>query len=110
MWAGNPNHVLDRLRSTRLEQWGGLANIAGVEFTSLQVGEAVAQIEESNHGFDFVADCRSVRDFADAAEIIAGLDLVITVDTAVAHLAGSMGTTVWILLYNVVDWRWGLEI
>ena len=108
VWAGNPNHVMDRLRSTRLQQWSGLARIPGVEFTSLQVGEATAQIEEGDHGFQFVEDSRNVRDFADAAEMIAGLDLVITVDTSVAHLAGSMGKPVWILLYNVVDWRWGL--
>ena len=108
VWAGNPKHVLDRLRSTRLLEWGGLAKIAGVEFTSLQVGDSAMQIDTGDHGFNFVADCRTVRDFADTAAVVAGLDLVITVDTAVAHLAGSMGKPVWILLYNVVDWRWGL--
>jgi tetratricopeptide (TPR) repeat protein len=109
VWAGNPKHVLDQLRSTKLTEWSGLAKIAGVEFTSLQVGGPAAQIEEGGHGFEFADDCRGVRDFGDTAAVVAGLDLVITVDTAVAHLAGSMGKPVWILLYNVVDWRWGLE-
>jgi tetratricopeptide (TPR) repeat protein len=109
VWAGNGKHVRDRLRSTRLAEWSGLAGIEGVEFTSLQAGDPAAQIAQEGHGFRFVADCAGSRDFADTAEMIAGLDLVITVDTAVAHLAGSMGKPVWILLYNLVDWRWGLE-
>lgn len=109
VWGGNAKHILDKLRSTRLTEWSGLAQIEGVEFTSLQIGDPVAQIGEGGHGFEFVADCSAVRDFGDTASLIAGLDLVITVDTSVAHLAGSMGKPVWILLYNVVDWRWGLE-
>jgi len=109
VWAGNGKHVRDALRSTRLADWSGLVGIEGVEFTSLQIGDPVAQIAQEGHGFRFVADCTGTRDFADTADIIAGLDLVITVDTAVAHLAGSMGKLVWILLYNAVDWRWGLE-
>jgi tetratricopeptide (TPR) repeat protein len=109
VWAGNPKHVLDRLRSTMLLEWSGLAKISGVEFASLQVGEPATQIDTADHGFEFVVDNRGVSDFGQTAAVIAGLDLVITVDTAVAHLAGSMGKPVWILLYNVVDWRWGLE-
>jgi ADP-heptose:LPS heptosyltransferase len=54
---------------------------------------------------DVLAGC---IDFFDTAEVVAGLDLVITVDTAVAHLAGAMGRPVWLLLANTPDWRWGL--
>ncbi len=109
VWAGNKKDKRDRLRSTSLAQWSELATISGVEFTSLQAGEPAEQANEEGIGFSFVGDCGSVKDFADTAAIIAGLDLVITVDTAVAHLAGTMGKPVWILLYNPVDWRWGLE-
>jgi tetratricopeptide (TPR) repeat protein len=108
VWGGNGKHILDRLRSTRLTEWRGIAAVPGVEFTSLQVGAPTAQIAEGGHGFEFAGDCKEAKDFTDTAEIVAGLDLVITVDTAVAHLAASMGKPVWILLYNVVDWRWGL--
>ena len=109
VWAGNKKDKRDRLRSTALSQWSELATIEGVEFTSLQTGEATAQESEGANGFSFVGGCRSVQDFAGTAAIIADLDLVITVDTAVAHLAGTMGKPVWILLYDPVDWRWGLE-
>jgi len=109
VWAGNKKDKRDRLRSTSLSQWSELATIEGIEFTSLQTGEPAQQANEQGNGFSFVKDCDNVKDFADTAAIIAGLDLVITVDTAVAHLAGTMGKPVWILLYDPVDWRWGLE-
>ncbi len=109
VWAGNKKDKRDRLRSTLLSQWSELARIEGIEFTSLQTGEPAQQANEQGNHFSFVSDCSSVKSFADTAAIIAGLDLVITVDTAVAHLAGTMGKPVWILLYDPVDWRWGLE-
>jgi Flp pilus assembly protein TadD len=105
VWAGNPKDKRDRLRSSRLADWAGLAGIDGVEFTSLQTDEAASQIEGGP--FAFVSDVSSVKDFADTAAIVANLDLVITVDTAMAHLAGSLGKPVWVLIYNVTDWRWG---
>ena len=109
VWAGNKKDKRDRLRSTSLSQWSELATIEGIEFTSLQTGEPAQQSIDQGNNFSFIADCTNVQDFADTAAIIAGLDLVITVDTAVAHLAGTMGKPVWILLYDPVDWRWGLS-
>jgi tetratricopeptide (TPR) repeat protein len=108
-WAGSPDNARDRRRSTRLSQWAELASIEGVDFIALQVGEAAAQAAEPSNRLRFVAACSTATDFADTAAWIAQLDLVITVDTAIAHLAGSMGKPVWILLYNFGDWRWGLE-
>ena len=107
VWAGNPKHSRDRLRSLSLATLKPLARVPGITFASLQTGPAAAQIEEHGAAFCFAEDCSHVRDFADTAEIIAGLDLVISIDSAVAHLAGSLGKPVWMLLANVPDWRWG---
>ena len=108
VWAGSPRHSMDRIRSVSLDQFRLLAGLDEVAFTSLQVGRAVAQIDAPGQAISFVADCSHVKDFADTAEIIAGLDLVITIDSAVAHLAGSMAKPVWMLQAVVPDWRWGL--
>ena len=106
-WAGNPGHKRDRLRSIPLAHWAPLASVEGVRFTSLQV--APSTIDAATHTFHFVHDCTGVAHFAELAAVIARLDLVLTVDTAVAHLAGTLGKPVWILLPNAVDWRWGLH-
>ncbi len=104
VWGGNPRHQRDRLRSIPLANFRPLADLDGVEFVSLQTGPASSQAET----FPSVADCAWVKDFADTAQIIAGLDLVVTIDSAVAHLTGAMGKPVWILLANTPDWRWSL--
>ena len=109
VWAGNPKHQRDSVRSIPLEQWRPLASIEGVSFTSLQKGPGELQIEEHGACFDFIGDSSRIKDFVDTAAVIVDLDLVITVDSAVAHLAGTMGKPVWILLDNTRDWRWGLE-
>jgi tetratricopeptide (TPR) repeat protein len=108
-WAGNPSHKGDRLRSIPLVQWKSLAQIEGVVFTSLQMGPANPRAGDSGSNFKFAEDCADHQDFADLATVVSKLDLVITVDTAVAHLAGTMGKPVWILLSNAADWRWGLH-
>ena len=108
-WAGSPKNKRDRLRSIPLAQWNPLARIEGVAFTSLQMGPKSTGPEDSMHLFNFVEDCAGLADFAELAAVVAKLDLVITVDTAVAHLAGTMGKPVWILLNHAVNWRWGLR-
>jgi Tfp pilus assembly protein PilF len=109
-WAGNPKHLTDSKRSLHLKHFvelGGLGD--AVSFVSLQHGAAVKQLTQGHVPFAIRDACSTVRDFADTAEIVAGLDLVITVDTAIAHLAGCMGKPVWVLLGAVPEWRWALE-
>lgn len=108
VWAGNPGHVNDRQRSIPQEQLLSLAATPGVSFYSLQVGAAdKAQRELARAEITDLAP--RFTDFADSAAAIQALDLVITVDTSVAHLAGALGKPVWILLPFVPDWRWMLN-
>lgn len=100
-WAGNPGFVADGSRSIRPDMLGSLADIPGVAFHSLQFGTA-----EAPPGIRFASDLRDAADFADTAARIAGLDLVISVDTAVAHLAGTMSVPVWLLSRFRGCWRW----
>lgn len=109
-WAGDPKNLYNAHRSMHLRQFLPLKNLSGVSFYSLQVGEAAKQIQEVSAQFAIADVCSQYTDFTDTAKFIAGLDLVITVDTAVAHLAGALGIPVWILLpHNRIDWRWLAE-
>jgi tetratricopeptide (TPR) repeat protein len=106
VWRGNPGFANDRNRSMKLAQLRPLIDGTQACFVSLQKGPAAAEIAE-NGWQDRVLDLGpALGDFADTAAVIAGLDLVISVDTAVAHLAGSLNRPVWILVPFVPDWRW----
>ena len=100
VWAGGAVFADDRQRSMPVTAMDGLAGVPGVRFVSLQLGAAAlpAGVEDGMAG---------VRDFADTAARVAGLDLVIVVDTAVAHLAATMGVPVWLLSRHRGCWRWG---
>lgn len=104
-WAGSPGHLKDRYRSIPLELLQPLLAVDGVEFFSLQVGSGSAEpaaLAESR-----ITDLApEIGDMADTAALIDRLDLVICVDTAVAHLAGALGRPVWVLLPVSSDWRW----
>jgi tetratricopeptide (TPR) repeat protein len=104
VWAGNPKHTRDRQRSIALDQLAGLTRLPGVTFYSLQKGPAAQDLTAS--ALPIVDLAGQIEDFADTAAIVANLDLVICVDTAVAHLAGALGKPVWILVPYVSDWRW----
>jgi tetratricopeptide (TPR) repeat protein len=107
-WAGNPRHVNDLRRSIGIDQLPPLVEIAGVGFVSLQVGPHAADLARLPAGS--VADLSpQLTDFAETAAAIANLDLVITVDTVVAHLAGAIGKPAWVMLPFSPDWRWMLE-
>jgi len=106
-WAGRPDHPNDLQRSFPLATLAPLGNAPGVTFFSLQKGGASAQT--ANAPFDVMDWTGDLKDFADTAALIANLDLVISADTVVVHLAGAMGKPVWVLLPLVPDWRWMLD-
>lgn len=108
-WAGNPRYKADYRRSTRLATLRPLLETKGVNWISLQKGEASEQLAELP-GTVFVWNGSHLdQDLADTAALVATLDLVITTDTSIAHLAGAMGKPVWILLPHLADWRWMQE-
>jgi hypothetical protein len=109
VWAGNPLYKRDARRSIPLELFTGLTHIEGLRWYSLQVGEPAAVLSAANMGLSIVDLASRQHDFADAASLVASLDLVISVDTAVAHLAGAMGKPVWILVPRPSDWRWLID-
>ena len=107
-WAGNPALADDRHRSISLDKFGRLAD-AGISFVSLQKGKAVEQISSLPSGmllYDWTAE---LFDFADTAALVSELDLVISVDTAVVHLAGALGRPVWLLNRFNSCWRWLMD-
>jgi ADP-heptose:LPS heptosyltransferase len=109
VWAGNPSHKRDRHRSIELERFAVLNKIPELRLYGLQKGEAARQAVELAGAVDIQNFDDGLVDFSDTAALIAHLDLVISVDTAVAHLAGSMGKPIWVMLPGVPDWRWMLD-
>jgi tetratricopeptide (TPR) repeat protein len=104
VWAGSPRHTSDRLRSIPLARMAALRQVAGVEWHSLQVEESAREEARAEAGW-----LRPGLDEPSADSLAAAmscLDLVITVDTMAAHLAGALGRPVWTLLAHVPDWRW----
>jgi tetratricopeptide (TPR) repeat protein len=111
-WAGASRrdqpaaHAIDQRRSITLADYAPLARVPGTNFVSLQTGEPAAQAVAPPAGLSLHNWTDELTDLADTAALIAALDLVITVDTAVAHLAGALGKTVWILSRFDACWRW----
>ena len=103
VWAGRPTHKNDRNRSLAPELLAPLAAIPAVRLFSLQVGARTEDLAQIPGIVDLAPQ---LGDFAATARAIAELDLVICVDTAVAHLAGAMGKPCWLLLPFAPDWRW----
>jgi tetratricopeptide (TPR) repeat protein len=112
-WQGNPTYGYDRRRSIPLAHFSRLAQVERVQLVCLQKGPGKKQLRAMEDRFG-VLDLGDNLDeassaFMDTAAIMKNLDLVITSDTAVAHLAGSLGVPVWVGLPFVPDWRWMLE-
>jgi len=108
-WSGHPDNVRDHERSILFARLAPLVSIPGARFVSLQKDIRASDADDFRRCGNIIDLGGDLRDFADTAAIIAQLDLVITVDTAVAHLAGAMGKPVWVLLPRVPDFRWLLD-
>jgi len=108
-WGGNPNYPHELWRSIPLEQLAPLTQLENTTFYSLQMGAPARQVKQLGPRVHLIDLQDEQKDFADTAAIVSHLDLVISIDTSVAHLAGAMGKPVWILLNNSPDWRWLLE-
>jgi tetratricopeptide (TPR) repeat protein len=106
-WSGNPRHANDRHRSIAFERLAGLLDTPGAAFVSLQ--HDVRPADQRLLAGETRLARPAFADFADTAAVVSQLDLVITVDSSVAHLAGALGRPVWILLPWAPDWRWLLE-
>jgi Flp pilus assembly protein TadD len=106
-WQGHPDHSGDHWRSFRVDQFSPLAQVPGIRLISLQVGAGRDQVEALSGRFA-VTDLpgRRGRDFSETAAIMCSLDLIITPDSALAHLAGALGLPVWVALCYSSEWRW----
>jgi hypothetical protein len=106
VWAGRPTHANDRRRSLRLDQLAPLTAIDAAAFVSLQKpvpAPDTSTLTSRGRILDLAAE---LTDFGETAAVIANLDLVVMIDSSVAHLAGAMGKPVWVLLPDPADWRW----
>jgi Flp pilus assembly protein TadD len=108
-WRGNPQHPMDALRGIPLTFFGQLARVPHVKLYSLQKGPGREELTESRSRFPIIDLTDRLSDFQDTAAILKNLDLVISCDTAVVHLAGALAVPAWVALPFAPDWRWLLE-
>jgi hypothetical protein len=109
VWAGRPTHNNDRRRSSKLADFGPIAALPGVALVSLQKGPSADQAGSYFGRAPLINIGAEVKDYNDTMALLECLDLVVTVDTSVGHLAAAMGKPVWILLATSPDWRWLLS-
>ncbi|MGN7610512.1 tetratricopeptide repeat protein [Magnetococcales bacterium HHB-1] len=110
VWQGNPGHGNDLERSLPLASFAPLTQIPEVTLIALQMGPGEEQLETLYPGIDIHILPRKRHDFADTAALLMHLDLVITPDTATAHLAGALRRPCWMVLPDPSDWRWFTDI
>ncbi len=104
VWGGS--HKPNPRRSIPLDQLGPLFTLPGVTWYSLQVGEHAAQLAQHPAAASLIDLAPLISNFADTAALAGQLDLIISIDTSVAHLAGGLGLHCWVLLHSAPDWRW----
>jgi Flp pilus assembly protein TadD len=109
VWAGRPTHNNDRWRSASLAAFAPLAALPGVALVSLQKGPTAAQAGGYFGAAPLVNVGAEITDYEDTMAILESLDLLVTVDTSVGHVAGAMGRPAFILLARAPDWRWLLD-
>ncbi|MBE89134.1 MAG: hypothetical protein CMM76_06805 [Rhodospirillaceae bacterium] len=107
VWAGNPKHPRDSRRSRSLDEFAPLGSSPKVDFFSLQMGKAKEQ--RPPESLKLIDLTHHIEDFYDTARIVAALDLLITVDTSIAHLGGALNKPVWLIIDEIPDWRWQLK-
>jgi hypothetical protein len=108
VWAGNPNHKNDRNRSVAFQHLNPLWRVPGIKWVSLQLGLRRADLQGAPSGL-ILDVAPELYDLAETAAVITALDVIVTVDTVVAHLAGALGRPAWVMLPFVPDWRWMLR-
>lgn len=109
VWAGNPDHLNDHIRSIPLKLFEAILKTPNFEFYSLQKGGAATQLKDLSKQIVVHSLGNELNDFVDTAGLLANLDLLIAVDTSVLHLAGALGVPTWGLFQFDPDWRWLLE-
>jgi hypothetical protein len=109
VWGGDPSRNNAHVRFAPLSAFAPLAGVRGVRFISLQQGTPAVDLMCPPRGLWIEAYPEESRSIADSAALILNLDLLITVDTMTAHLAGALGKPVWTLLARTPDWRWHLD-
>ncbi len=111
-WQGSTRHPWDRYRSVPLKLFEQLARIPGVQLISLQKGSGTEQLQGWPNNVPLIRLSDQIDHagaFTDTSAIIVNLDLIVAIDTSIAHLAGAMGVPVWIVLHRTPDWRWMLD-
>ncbi|HEU5177675.1 MAG TPA: tetratricopeptide repeat-containing glycosyltransferase family protein [Burkholderiales bacterium] len=108
-WTGSPQNMNNRRRSLGLEDFAPLGAVPGARFYSLQKSAGAEQPLPAPPGMSFVDLVEAKRDFPNVAALIGALDVVVTVDTSIAHLAGAMGAETWVVLNHSPDWRYHRE-
>jgi len=106
VWAGGKHHKNDANRSIELKQFEPLFELSQINYYSLQVGERTSDRQDQSFANQLIDLAPYIKDFSDTADLLEQLDLLISVDTAVAHLGGALGKPTWILLPFVADFRW----
>lgn len=110
VWAGNPDHVNDTRRSIDLSKLAPLFAVRGASFVSLQFGARAADLKKLKRATPAIEDLSAeIAGFSEPAGAIDALDLLISIDSSTAHLAGALGKPIWVLLPWVTDWRWLLN-